>query len=92
MSERLAEIKRKANREPMGSNDDRRWLIAKVERLEQTIVSATKYACQDGMEAAAKIKLIEPAGMRRGDPTWAAGWNRGVQDFRAAIRAEIKHE
>ncbi len=76
MSDRLAEIKRKANREPMGSNDDRRWLIAKVERLE----------------AAVKIKLIEPAGMRRGDPTWAAGWNRGVQDFRAAIRAEIKHE
>ena len=40
MSERLAEIKRKANREPMGSNDDRRWLIAKVERLEAAAAEA----------------------------------------------------
>ncbi len=95
MADRLAEIKAKWNG-PLGmwSADDSEWLITEVERLE---AAATPYSSdtlalmeadwkREAFERAAKIKPQEPAGMRRGDPAWEAGWHRGVQDFRSALR------
>lgn len=71
---------------------------AEIERLRAALAAQTW--CPDcgkvleipnpAFEEAAKIKPVEPAWMRRGDPTWEVGWHRGVQDFRAAIRAKAK--
>lgn len=61
-----------------------------VERLEKITDTTFDAGVYKGMEAAAKIKHPEPAGMRQGDPSWAAGWHRGVQDLRVSIRAEAK--
>ena len=78
-------------------------LQAEVERLKDDVylldkVRSERDKAKAGVEQNAnlrtevakadEIKLREPACMREGDTAWAAGWNRGVQDYRSALRGD----